>query len=75
VATKNKTSIFLHDQTIARLDLDDVAVEKARWNNLSLKGAVITDVDLRNVKINDANIEGLTIDGVRVDLLLKKHGV
>ena len=69
---KNKTSVVLHDATIARLELDDVAAAITRIHNCDLRGARLNNVDLRNVKITDANIEGLTIDGVRIDKLLAK---
>ena len=46
--------------------------QKTLRRRVSFTHARLTDVDLSHVVIEDANIEGLTINGVRIDELLAK---
>lgn len=45
---------------------NDVNLHASRFTNCNLADAVFKDVNLGNVSISDANIEGLTVDGVPV---------
>jgi uncharacterized protein YjbI with pentapeptide repeats len=51
----------------------DVALQRARFDNVALSGAQFDNVDLRDVAIRDANLEGMTINGVLVADLLRAY--
>ncbi|MBK7472938.1 MAG: pentapeptide repeat-containing protein [Betaproteobacteria bacterium] len=52
---------------------DDVNLRAARFENVALTGAVFHNVCLGSVTIDDANLEGLKINGVLVTDLFKVY--
>ncbi len=51
----------------------DVSLRSARFDNVALTGATFRNVCLGNVSIEDANLEGMTIDGVLVSDLFRAY--
>ena len=52
---------------------DDVNLRAARFENVAFTGAVFHNVCLGSVTIDDANIEGLRINGVLVTDLFRAY--
>jgi uncharacterized protein YjbI with pentapeptide repeats len=49
---------------------EDVSLAGARFADVNLAGSVLVNVDLRDVRIADAALDRMTIDGVPVTALL-----
>jgi uncharacterized protein YjbI with pentapeptide repeats len=54
-------------------EFNDVNLRDARFENVALTGARFRNVCLGNVAIADANLEGMTINGIRVTELLRVY--
>ena len=54
------------DATLRNVDLT-----RSSWEDISLQRAQFTDVDLRDVRITDAAIDGLVLEGLRIDDLIR----
>ncbi|MBS0218199.1 MAG: pentapeptide repeat-containing protein [Proteobacteria bacterium] len=62
-----------HDVDLRSSSFDDVALADASFSNVSFKGAKFANIDFRNVEISDANVAGMTINGILMtDLLYGK---
>lgn len=61
------------DVNLSESKFADVSLSGAKFDDVSLKGAVFHDVALINVTIENANYEGMRIDGILVTELLRVY--
>jgi len=50
----------------------NVKMRPVKFEDCFLEGAIITNCNLANVQVTDCNLEGMTINGILVEELLKK---
>ena len=62
--------ISVTDGSFAHARIRDVDFEESTWTDVFLSGSRFDDVDLSNVVMENCEVQGLTINGVRIDALM-----
>jgi hypothetical protein len=68
---KSLDASVIHDCSMVRSTFDDVDLSETTFTNVNLRGAKFENVNLAAVAINDANIDGLTIFGHSIQVLIR----
>lgn len=53
---------------------DDINLQRSVFHDVNLSEATFENINFTNASIRDARLDGMTIDGVRVSELLRRHG-
>jgi uncharacterized protein YjbI with pentapeptide repeats len=69
----NLSNTQFHNTNLSNTAFVDVLLCNSRIVDANMSNAFFSDIDLTNVKIEKANIAGMTINGIAVDQLLKDY--